>query len=828
MKRHGNLSTTEDSDISFIEIETARRKEEKKKQKKPFAAWKIAVIAIAALILAFCVFYVVSALNLHTAINNYTHHFENIVKAAVSGDYTDLETSAIAATAAAKTLDEQASDARWKVFDFIPDFKSDREKGAEIASRLRTLNDEVIWDTVYAIYTSRMPEALEEINALSPGEATSTCLTTYTGLLDGIYDTVMDFLVTFNSYPQFNISLLEKEVADFRYPANLAIKILPAVKDLSDNVLKPANALITENPLELPDELSLDTLDGELTGTLKKYTDFLSDSYQPLADCLDIIDSTINEVEPPVRTEKELKEAETDPGFTDHVIEACDKAKELLPSVITPLKQAKPVIFDLAVPAVDTLAECPPSELKQGDKLFSVRTINTYIKLLEELEPKFISISDTLLDIDVSNEKITSALEKVSNLLLKAEDAYQDAAEFLPLLKQVLIDDGDVHIFLFAAQNSAEIRASGGFPGSMGFIVIAGEDPVMEIKDFSSVWDTLPYEVPASANVRDGENALFGKWLKFPRDAVYDPDFPRVAEIWYESYFKKEGYWCDGVLSMTPGVVHKLMQVTGDITLSDGTVLTPENTARILEHDIYFKYFGEDAKGLSEHELDLRNQQADALFSEAASKIISTLFSNISLDALTQVLDIARECRDDRTIQLWFSDEEKQQISIDSGFSGSLNLYEDKPEVGIFYSCATSSKLGWFLDINSEIGEGVYNEDRDIYTYDVKASFTNTAPKDITKNSKYIVGTDGGDMRSFIHLFAPMGGNIKNVRGVSSSTGNTVGFNYTDYHDLECAYRLPYFLSPGETLTVTFQVTTAPGVKAVPKISQTPTLQNYR
>ena len=55
--------------------------------------------------------------------------------------------------------------------------------------------------------------------------------------------------------------------------------------------------------------------------------------------------------------------------------------------------------------------------------------------------------------------------------------------------KAGLWTDGSDKVYLLAAQNTAEIRAAGGFPGSIGTIRV--EDGVMSIGDFNPVNDVL-------------------------------------------------------------------------------------------------------------------------------------------------------------------------------------------------------------------------------------------------------------------------------------------------------------------------------------------------
>ena len=71
----------------------------------------------------------------------------------------------------------------------------------------------------------------------------------------------------------------------------------------------------------------------------------------------------------------------------------------------------------------------------------------------------------------------------------------------------------------------------------------------------------------------------------------------------------------------------------------------------------------------------------------------------------------------------------------------------------------------------------------------------------------YILGSYGGTITGYIHIFAPAGGSISDIE---MSNGDTM---YTgNYNNLQVAYRFGNSIAPGSSITITYKVTTAAGV----------------
>lgn len=464
-------------------------------------------------------------------------------------------------------------------------------------------------------------------------------------------------------------------------------------------------------------------------------------------------------------------------------------------------------------PALAVIQDYPLDSIKVGDEGFNTYTMDAYIGLLEELNPAINDIIGYLDGINIP-ESLGGKVTEYTDKMTLITDAYAVAEDYLPLLKAFL-GGGSDRTYLLAAQNSTEIRAGGGFPGSVGTITIV--DGVLTIGDFNSVYDMLPYGTPASVGPSELEDTLFGNWMHYPRDASFNPDFERVAQIWAKAYGNKSNTNVDGVISLTPTIIQRLLSYMGEVQLSDGTVLNGENATQMLQHDLYYKYFNNASY------TDDTNDVVDALFAETAKTTMSRLVDDFDLNKIAGYLSVFNAGAEDRTIMMWMADETEQQYVRDVGCSGGLNDNPENPEIGVYISGSDPCKLGWYVNVNTQIGEAQVNEDG-TRTYDVTVTVENTIDNNTIKTAgTYILGSYEGAWRGYIHLFAPAGGTISDVKADSNG-----GFRKSKYENLEVAYNLNVMIYPQKSMNITYKVTTAEGVTTVPKVSMTPTLQGYR
>lgn len=466
----------------------------------------------------------------------------------------------------------------------------------------------------------------------------------------------------------------------------------------------------------------------------------------------------------------------------------------------------------LLLPVLDHIEEHPLSEFKTDGGILT-KPLLDYLDLAERLMPEIETLTDMAGQTDLSLVDSEGKIEKYLDTVRDFVELYREDSTAFEHVKAMLGGSGD-RLYLVAAQNSAEIRASGGFPGAVGTIRI--QNGVLILEDFETVYNVLSPNTPAAAQITPTEYVLFHGGLSAPRDADYCPDFERVAYIWSLGYEERQREEIDGVISATPVIVQKLLAaMEEEIELFDGTVLTGENAVKQLQHDLYYKYFG--SKYVSGGATT-----ADQLFADAAKKTADKLMGNFNFSTLSGCLSVVRECIEDRTLMFWMKDGAEQSIIKTLNAHGGLNENPEEPQAGIYYSCTVPSKMGWFLVMDTQVGEGVPNEDGS-YTYPITVTFSNDiTPEEIKTASGYITGGTGGAIGGSAYFFAPAGGTVSDF-----TTSNSVLIQSSTYHDLQLGYMGSFQIYADKPVTVTYNLTTAPGVDAPLTLSMTPTVQDY-
>lgn len=476
---------------------------------------------------------------------------------------------------------------------------------------------------------------------------------------------------------------------------------------------------------------------------------------------------------------------------------------------------------DGLVPLTKTFEANPPDSLISADRRINVAAVTQLLDAVQDAAPsmqKCADVAESLPEMHI--EQLKSVVDPAKEKLVTINATFQKAAALAPVAGPVLGANGN-RTYLIVAQNSAELRSSGGFPGSMGTLEI--RDGEIILNDFAKVYDVLTDTNPSSVSITDEEYALFGAaGMDCPRDAGIDPDFTRVASIWAASYEERNVAHLDGVISITPSVVQDILAIVGPVTLSDGTELTGSNATKVLQSDIYWKYLAEgaDPDGTG-------GAVTDALFAQAAHETFNKLFSNLNADTLIKFASCMAKDMEDRTVMFWLTDEGEQAILASLDCSGALNDDPMRPELGVFFSLWVGSKMGWYVDIDNQVLESKKNADGS-YTYKMQTTFTDTvSSEEIASGGEYIIGDiydyEYGILYPCLYIYAPAGGSISNLESNSS-----VAFEEARHDGLQAFKAWRTVLRPGQPIVCTYTVTTAPNAEQEMKIVCTPTLTEYR
>ena len=465
------------------------------------------------------------------------------------------------------------------------------------------------------------------------------------------------------------------------------------------------------------------------------------------------------------------------------------------------------------VPMADNLAQATPG------KLFQDGTIN-----VSALQAVADSLSDSSKAFKSANEKIQGIgdthIAQVTELVDKAKDGFAtlngavDAAEKVaPVLPQMLGANGQTRNYLLYAMNNVEIRACGGFGGSQGLISVT--DGQMSIGEF--VPRIGLSEDEAVESVDEEDEALFGNHSNLYNSGnTYSPDWPRnsqrVAALWKSQY----GQDVDGVVGIDPVFLQYLLGLVGNVSLPDGTVVDGTNAAKVLMHDVYWNYPVEES---------------DGIFASVASAAFDKILGGIGDVDVTKLVGAFERGAEEGRLIAWMRNDDEQNAIKETGIDASLPDPDDPsadPVAGVYFNNLSFSKLDWYLNADTQIGQGVKNGDGTC-SYRITVTLTNImTQEEAGKLPDYVAASAPGaardDERLNVSVFAPTGGNISDL----TVEGTQFGLGAATWHGIPF-YSGTVDLHAGETTTITYTLTTSAEAGDKPlTLRQTPTCQAAR
>ncbi len=247
--------------------------------------------------------------------------------------------------------------------------------------------------------------------------------------------------------------------------------------------------------------------------------------------------------------------------------------------------------------------------------------------------------------------------------------------ESLDLSKRASVFLGKQHDkrYLLVFQNNAERRGSGGFVGSFATVDVSKG----EIKELN---------VPKGGSY-DTEAGLYRRvvapeplWLVNPLwhfwDANWWPDWPTTARNLQWFYEKSDGPTVDGVISFTPTVIERLLEIHGpvDMTKDYGVIINSEN-------------FWEVTQTFSEQKPDV-TKEPKKIIGDLMTTLMEDIPKDMSAEKAFALIGIFEESLREKHILMYFNDPLLQASVKGFGWDGSIKK-NDKD-----YLMVVSSNIG--------------------------------------------------------------------------------------------------------------------------------------
>ena len=273
-------------------------------------------------------------------------------------------------------------------------------------------------------------------------------------------------------------------------------------------------------------------------------------------------------------------------------------------------------------------------------------------------------ISQKLVDINSHNplfifNKVVNPLQSKLPKTQKAFESLITVAKLLPAFSGY----PEEKTYLFILQNNREMRPSGGFIGTYGILKIKNAEIVEFFTDNSYNLDRL---VEGKLDIEPPEP--IEKYMNqdhwYFRDSNWWPDFATSAEKASWFYHQEGGEEkLDGVIAITPTVIEKLLGVLGNFTIQD-LLFNQGNFWEQLQYQVEFGYY---EQGISE------SDRKD-IIGDLGEQIIQRLYT-APMSQFSDILAMVSSQVKEKQIQLYFVDDEMQNLAMQNGWAGEVKGY---------------------------------------------------------------------------------------------------------------------------------------------------------
>ena len=329
--------------------------------------------------------------------------------------------------------------------------------------------------------------------------------------------------------------------------------------------------------------------------------------------------------------------------------------------------------------------------------------------------------------------------------LSRALGSAQKATEILP---GFLGADGP-RTYLLVFQNNAEIRPTGGLPGS--WAEVRAKDGKAEIVRQGTATEFPRRDtpiLPLSAGELEVYSDLLGVYFQ---DANFTPDFPRAAQLlaarWQEKYADR----LDGVMSLDPVALSYLLKATGPVNVGD-VVLDADNVVSELLNKPY---------------LDLPQPEQDAFFQAAARVIFEAARGDLA-SPLDFIRGLSRAADERRLLISSFVPDESRMLAGTQVIGDLPDDDGSSPRVFLGLNDATGSKMSYYLRYGANVESLSCADGRQAMLGSMTLDQTITAaaakelPDSVTGKGEF--GTERGSQLVVVRIYGPTSGEIADVK----------------------------------------------------------------
>lgn len=397
--------------------------------------------------------------------------------------------------------------------------------------------------------------------------------------------------------------------------------------------------------------------------------------------------------------------------------------------------------------------------------------------------------------------QIAAPVRTLQTKLADASDLSDRASRAVQLLPPMLGGNGR-RTYLFLFQNNAEVRATGGIPGSFAAVTADHGRLTMGRQGDAATIGRFDHPV---LPLTPAEKQLFGANLaKYPQDVNFTPDFPRsaqlIAAMWNARYNEK----VSAVVSVDPVALSYLLKGTGPVQVAGGQQLTSFNAVQLLLNQVYFR-IADPA-------------QQNVFFNSVARRVFGAVISGRGQPR--SVLQGLTEAADEHRVLVWSSRPAEQALLAPTAMSGQLRSQPStSPNVGVYLDDASIGKMDYYLHYHVDVASTGCRTGRQ--QLEVTLSMRSAAPANVSRFPAYVLGPKGlrraGTFLTTMYFYLPVGGHLNELR----IDGTKHPFSLA-HHDGRTVVAQTVALAPGQRHTLRLSMVGGAGQQGTPVLRVTP------
>jgi len=222
------------------------------------------------------------------------------------------------------------------------------------------------------------------------------------------------------------------------------------------------------------------------------------------------------------------------------------------------------------------------------------------------------------------------------------------------LIEELLGGNGP-RTYLFLLQNNHEMRATGGFIGTYALIDI--NEGIIRRFFVDGIFNP---DGQLKENIIPPKpiQKISAGWSL--HDSNWFPDFPASAEKAISFYEKTGGPTVDGVITLTPTIMQKLLAVVGPIEMSQyGITVDADNFIPVLQEQVEVKY-------------DKELNQPKKILSDLTQMLVEKVFALQNREVLGRIASALVDGLNEKHMLLYMRHAETQLLIDEVGWSGRV------------------------------------------------------------------------------------------------------------------------------------------------------------